>query len=66
LPVQGKGLPAFLYLAVRIRNLDMSIRILIADDHTLFRETLRDTLSNKGMAYDVVGQAADGERPSIW
>ena len=40
----------------------MSIRILIADDHTLFREMLRDTLSTKGKAYDVVGQAADGEQ----
>ncbi len=40
----------------------MSIRILIADDHTLFREMLRDTLSTKGKAYDVVGQTADGEQ----
>ena len=40
----------------------MLIRILIADDHALFREMLRDTVSNKGKAYDVVGQAADGEQ----
>ena len=40
----------------------MSVRILIANDHTLFREILRDTLSNKGKAYDVVGLAADGEQ----
>lgn len=52
---------SFLFVAVRTRDLDMSIRILIADDHTLFREMLRDTLSTKGKAYDVVGQAADGK-----
>jgi len=40
----------------------MSIRILIADDHALFREMLHATLTNKGKDYDVVGQAADGEQ----
>ena len=38
----------------------MSIRILIADDHTLFREMLRETLAGKGNTYAIVGEAADG------
>jgi DNA-binding NarL/FixJ family response regulator len=38
----------------------MPIRILLADDHTLFREMLRDLLPRKGRAYVIVGEAADG------
>lgn len=36
------------------------MRILIADDHALFREGLRSLLEARGL--DVVGEAADGER----
>ena len=38
----------------------MPIRILIADDHTMFREMLRDVLSHKQMSYTIIGEAADG------
>jgi DNA-binding NarL/FixJ family response regulator len=34
------------------------MRILIADDHTLFRESLRSLLSSRG--FDVVGEAGEG------
>lgn len=36
------------------------MRVLIADDHALFREGLRSLLQARGI--DVVGEAADGER----
>ena len=39
----------------------MAIRILIADDHTLFREMLRQMFSSKGDTYDVIGEASDGQ-----
>ncbi len=39
----------------------MLIRILLADDHTLFRQMLREILSRNGKVYDVVGEAAYGE-----
>jgi DNA-binding NarL/FixJ family response regulator len=38
----------------------LPVRILLADDHALFREMLRETLSRQGAAYRVVGEAADG------
>lgn len=37
------------------------IRILIADDHTLFRDGLRKLLQSEP-GFEVVGEAADGER----
>lgn len=36
------------------------MRLLLADDHTLFREMLREILSRKGRAYTVVGEATNG------
>jgi DNA-binding NarL/FixJ family response regulator len=39
----------------------MSIRILIADDHTMFADMLQDTLVNQRERYAVVGIAGDGE-----
>ncbi len=39
----------------------MPVRILLADDHTLFREMLRETLAGKGETYAIVGEAADGK-----
>ena len=38
----------------------MPIRILLADDHILFREMLRETLGRQGEIYTVVGEAAKG------
>ena len=38
----------------------MPIRILLADDHLLFREMLRETLGRRGETYTVVGEAAKG------
>ncbi len=38
----------------------MPIRILLADDHFMFRETLREALRHKADAYTIVGEAADG------
>ena len=35
------------------------IRVLLADDHRLLRESLRRALTDEG--FDVVGEAADGE-----
>lgn len=40
----------------------MPVSILIADDHTLFREMLRQTLSGLGDSYTVIGEAADGDQ----
>ena len=40
----------------------MPVSILIADDHTLFREMLRQTLNGKGGEYAVIGDAADGDQ----
>jgi two-component system, NarL family, response regulator DegU len=37
----------------------VSIRVLLADDHRLLRESLRRSLIDEG--FDVVGEAADGE-----
>jgi DNA-binding NarL/FixJ family response regulator len=37
----------------------VSIRVLLADDHRLLRESLRRSLVEEG--FDVVGEAADGE-----
>jgi DNA-binding NarL/FixJ family response regulator len=37
----------------------MSIRLLLADDHRMLRESLRRSLEDEGMT--VVGEAADGE-----
>src|SRR5205809_3417125 len=39
---------------------DIPIRILLADDHFMFRETLREALRHKADAYTIVGEAADG------
>lgn len=38
----------------------MPIRILLADDHSMFRQMLRGVLSSKGNAFAIVGEAADG------
>jgi DNA-binding NarL/FixJ family response regulator len=38
------------------------IQILLADDHTLFREMLAEVLSNKKHHYSVIGEAVDGEQ----
>ena len=38
----------------------MLIQILLADDHTLFREMLTEVLSRKEQTYTIVGDAADG------
>lgn len=38
----------------------MPISIVLADDHALFRETLREILPLKNKAYAVIGEAADG------
>jgi len=40
----------------------MPVSILIADDHTLFREMLRQILDGKGGEYAVIGEAADGDQ----
>ena len=40
----------------------MPIRILIADDHALFREMLREMLPRKKRAYTVIGEAEDGNQ----
>ena len=37
----------------------MKLRVLLADDHTMLRESLRRFLSDEG--FDVVGEAGDGE-----
>ena len=39
---------------------DMSIRILLADDHFMFRETLCEVLRHKAETYTIVGEASDG------
>lgn len=38
----------------------MLVRILLADDHSLFREMLKEILPHKETAYAIVGEAADG------
>src|SRR5512142_758152 len=43
-----------------MRNTTMPIRIIVADDHTLIRETLSDFLQEQGVM-EVVGRAADGD-----
>lgn len=43
-----------------VRNMNPPIRILIADDHTNFRETLSQLLDLED-DFTVVGKAADGE-----
>ncbi len=40
----------------------MPIRILLADNHTLFREMLKELLDSKGDAYAIVGEAGDATR----
>lgn len=37
------------------------VRVVIADDHPLFRAGVRDRLEKAGSAIDVVGEAADGQ-----
>ena len=37
----------------------MTIRLLLADDHTMLRESLRRTMESEGL--EVVGEAGDGE-----
>jgi two-component system, NarL family, response regulator DevR len=37
------------------------IQILLADDHTLFREMLAEVLSTKKQSYAIIGEAVDGE-----
>src|ERR1700693_5091357 len=38
----------------------MLLRILIADDHSLFREMLGEVLTRKRQDYEIIGEAADG------
>ena len=38
----------------------MPVRIIIADDHTLFREMLREMLNHKDGAYAIIGESAYG------
>ena len=38
----------------------MSITILLADDHGMFREMLKDALARRGEAYTLIGDAKDG------
>jgi len=40
----------------------MTARILLADDHTLFREMLRQTFASKGNDYVIAGEAGDEEQ----
>jgi len=44
-----------------VQNLPAPIRILIADDHPLFRDGLRRLLQTEP-GFEVVGEAADGEK----
>ena len=37
----------------------VTIRVLLADDHRLLRESLRRSLTDEG--FEVVGEASDGE-----
>jgi len=39
----------------------MPIKIVLADDHTMFREMVRMALHYRGEKYVVMGEAADGE-----
>ena len=34
----------------------MAVRILLADDHALFREMLAEVLRRKGETYEVIGE----------
>ncbi len=38
----------------------MPIRVLLADNHTLFRQMLREVLTHEDGKYNVIGEAADG------
>jgi len=38
----------------------MPIRILLADDHIMFRDMLQEMLRHQGESYAIVGEAADG------
>jgi len=40
---------------------NMLIQILLADDHTLFREMLAEVLTRKAPSYTIIGEAVDGE-----
>jgi DNA-binding NarL/FixJ family response regulator len=44
---------------VRADKRAMSIRLLLADDHTMLREGLRRSMEREG--FDVVGEASDGD-----
>lgn len=55
-PTSAKG-GRFLYFPP-VTPRDGALRVVIADDHRLFRDGLRGTLENAGMA--VVGEASDG------
>ncbi len=50
--------PTFMH-AIQPRRANARIRLFIADDHTLFRQTLRTVLEMDG-AFEVVGEASDG------
>ena len=41
-------------------NAEVTLRVVLADDHHIFREGLRAMLTSEGM--EVVGEAADGEQ----
>jgi two-component system NarL family response regulator len=40
---------------------NMLIQILLADDHTLFREMLAEVLTRKAPGYTIIGEAVDGD-----
>ncbi len=41
------------------------IRVMIADDHRLFRQGLRQILEIEG-GFEVMGEAENGEKPLRW
>ena len=47
------------------RNASGTIKILLADDHTMFREGIASVL-NGSSGMEVVGQSSNGEGPWGW
>jgi DNA-binding NarL/FixJ family response regulator len=46
---------------MRNKELNMAIRILVADDHDIIREGIKSLLRNHERDYKVIGEAVDGE-----